>query len=328
MNKSPNNSLGGSALQLSIAVVLICFSAILFASNFRADTAQQPKRTTRFGGPAGSYPPAPVTVAAPTFTMDVGDGFAVYNQTVSVSNIDPALHYNGFQGDLIFDSAIAVPSPTNNPVARFGLTGDGSWNVSGQVLNSGPGTLKTLRVSAFVGEADVWTSGSGPLYVIHWKRVSSTVGQSTALTWAPYPNDFIFIDDNLEGWSATPQNNGMITITQGTPSISGHIDYCPNPTAPSLSGVVLTLTPNDSEVGLSDGSGNYAFPSLVAGDSYTVTPSKTALYPGSAGINTSDVLATQRHFLGLSLLTGCRLTAADINGDGRVDNVDVTGILR
>jgi hypothetical protein len=120
----------------------------------------------------------------------------------------------------------------------------------------------------------------------------------------------------------------MITITQGTPSISGHIDYCPNPTAPSLSGVVLTLTPSDSEVGLSDDSGNYAFPSLVAGNSYTVTPSKPALYPGSAGINTADVLATQRHFLGLSLLTGCRLTAADVNGDGNVNNVDVTGIVR
>jgi hypothetical protein len=329
MNKSPNNSVCASALQGSMAVVLICLSAILFASNFRADTPQQPKRTTRFGGPDGSFPPVPISVIAPTFTMDIADGFGINEQTVSVSNVDPALQYNGFQGDLIFDSAIAEPFLIHgNPVARGGLTSNSPWNVSGVVLNSGPGTLKTLRISAFGNTVDNVINGSGPLFVIHWKRVSSTVGQSAPVTWAPSPNDFIFIDCNLDAWAATPQNNGMITITEGTFSISGHIAYCPNPTAPSLPGVLLTRTPSDSGAGLSDESGNYVFSSFVSGDSYTVTPSKAALHPGYFGIDTTDTIATQRHFLGLSLLTGCRLTAADVNGDGHVDTVDVTGINR
>ena len=60
-----------------------------------------------------------------------------------------------------------------------------------------------------------------------------------------------------------------------------------------------------------------------------MTPAKTALAPGSAGINTVDVLATQRHFLNIELIpAGCRLTAADVNGDTNVNTVDVLAIQR
>ena len=79
---------------------------------------------------------------------------------------------------------------------------------------------------------------------------------------------------------------------------------------------------------ISDASGNYTFSSLASGGSYTVTPAKSARTPGSTGINTVDVIATQRHFLAISLLTGCRLTAADVNGDANVNTVDVIAIQR
>ena len=60
-----------------------------------------------------------------------------------------------------------------------------------------------------------------------------------------------------------------------------------------------------------------------------MTPTKTALTPGSAGINTVDVIATQRHFLVIGTpLSGCRLTAADVNGVGGVNTVDVIAIQR
>ena len=59
-----------------------------------------------------------------------------------------------------------------------------------------------------------------------------------------------------------------------------------------------------------------------------MTPTKAALAPGSAGINTVDVVATQRHFLNIALLSGCRLTAADVNGDAMVNTVDVIAIQR
>src|SRR5213079_1248879 len=92
--------------------------------------------------------------------------------------------------------------------------------------------------------------------------------------------------------------------------------------------VTLTLTGDTTASTLSDGSGNYQF-SLAAGGNYTVTPTKAGLPPGSTGINTVDVVATQRHFLVIGTpLTGCRLTAADVNGDSAVNTVDVVAIQR
>ena len=42
-----------------------------------------------------------------------------------------------------------------------------------------------------------------------------------------------------------------------------------------------------------------------------------------------DVIATQRHFLNLGTpLSGCRLTAADVNGINGVDTIDVIAIQR
>jgi len=56
---------------------------------------------------------------------------------------------------------------------------------------------------------------------------------------------------------------------------------------------------------------------------------KSALSPGSAGVNTVDVIGVQRHFLSLGTpLSGCRLTAADVNGDAAINTVDVIAIQR
>ena len=93
--------------------------------------------------------------------------------------------------------------------------------------------------------------------------------------------------------------------------------------------VTLNLTGDTTASTLSDGSGNYQFSSLAAGGSYVVTPTKAALAPGSAGINTVDVVATQRHFLNITPLPlGCALTAADVNGDTLINTVDVIAIQR
>ena len=67
----------------------------------------------------------------------------------------------------------------------------------------------------------------------------------------------------------------------------------------------------------------------MAGGNYTVTPSKAARIPGSTGINTIDVVAIQRHFLIIGTpLSGCRLTAADVNNDSMVNTVDLVAVQR
>jgi hypothetical protein len=93
--------------------------------------------------------------------------------------------------------------------------------------------------------------------------------------------------------------------------------------------VTLTLTGPSGGSTTTDVLGVYTLASIPFGGSYIVTPTKAALTPGSTGINTIDVVATQRHFLNLgALLSGCRLTAADVNSDSAVNTVDVIAIQR
>ena len=246
-----------------------------------------------------------------------------FTQPVVTSAINGADNLIGFQGDFTFDSAVVTfQSP---PVSSAGLTAN-NWNVTGNVLNTGPGTIKTLRISAFSNDFTP-LSGSGTLFNLNMTRVSSTPGASTALTWAAPPNNFIFIDGNLDSHAPGSTPPGSITI-QGI-IVSGTISYCSNPVPGPVPNVTLTLTGTSSDSTLSDGSGNYQLSSLAPGGNYTVTPTKAARVPGSKNINTVDVIATQRHFLNLGTpLTGCRLMAADVNGDTSIDTVDVIAIQR
>lgn len=112
-------------------------------------------------------------------------------------------------------------------------------------------------------------------------------------------------------------------------SISGSIVYCSNPNANPVPGVVMTLSGSTSTSTSTNDSGNYAFNSVPSGGSYTVMPSKPALTAGAAGINTTDVVAVQRHFLNITALPpDCRLTAADVNGDASINTIDVIAIQR
>ena len=93
--------------------------------------------------------------------------------------------------------------------------------------------------------------------------------------------------------------------------------------------VTLNLTGDTTDSTLTDGTGDYQFSSLPSGGNYVVTPTKAARTPGSAGINGVDVLAVQKHFLGIALLpVGCRRDAADVNGGGVINGVDVLAIQK
>jgi len=125
-----------------------------------------------------------------------------------------------------------------------------------------------------------------------------------------------------------PASTPTPTPTPAPVTISGTISYCSNPVPGPVPGVTLNLTGGATTSALTDGSGSYLFSSLASGGSYTVTPAKSAMAPASAGINAVDVIAAQRHFLQIALLSGCRLTAADVNGDSMVNAVDVIAIQR
>src|SRR5207237_7516559 len=97
-------------------------------------------------------------------------------------------------------------------------------------------------------------------------RVSTTQGMSTALTWAASPNDFIFIDSNLDSHAPGSTPPGRITIQAAPPiNISGTISYCSNPTVPPVPGATLTLSGDASGSTSTDVSGNYTLSSIPSG---------------------------------------------------------------
>src|SRR5438874_1470113 len=128
--------------------------------------------------------------------------------------------------------------------------------------------------------------------------------------------------------TATATGTPVPTATPPFVSISGTVLYCSNPAPGPVPSVTLTLTGSASASTVSDSSGNYTFSALPSGATYTVTPAKPARAPGSQGINTVDVIAVQRHFLSIALLTGCRLTAANVDGVNGVNTVDVIAVQR
>ena len=205
-------------------------------------------------------PSVTVTIALPVATLDTS--VTNVTQPVTTSAINAADNLVGFQGDFTFDSTIvSFQAP---PVSPSGLTAN-NWNVSGNVLNTGPGSTKTVRISAFSNDGFTPLSGAGTLFNLNMIRISGTPGASTPLVWAAPPNDFVFIDGDLNNQAPSSAPPGSVTITTSTLSISGNIDYCSNPSLDPVPAVTLTLTGTASGSTLSDGSGNYIFSGLSSG---------------------------------------------------------------
>ena len=258
------------------------------------------------------------SVALPIATIDTSA--TNFSQPVATSSIDAADNLIGFQGDFSFDSTVIT---FQDPVAsNAGLT-SGNWTITGSIL-PGPGPIRTLHLSAASNDSTP-LSGAGTLFNLNMIRVSSAPGANTALTWAAAQDGFVYVDESLTLHPPVNTPPGSITV-QALMTIAGIASHCAN--AAPMANVTFSLTGDATGSTLSDNSGNYQFLSVLTGGSYTVTPNKSPLAPGSPGISTIDIVATQRHFLNVSLLPGCRLTAADANGDTAVNTIDVVAIQR
>ena|SRR5438105_3362580 len=117
------------------------------------------------------------------------------------------------------------------------------------------------------------------------------------------------------------------------PPMSGDVFYCSNPVPAPVPCVTIHIIEfcGGQNPTTTDASGHYQlFAYCKKGiNSGTVTPSNAPRTPGSPGINTIDVVAVQRHFLIIGPpLSGCRLAAANVNGDSSIDTIDVVAIQR
>jgi len=71
--------------------------------------------------------------------------------------------------------------------------------------------------------------------------------------------------------------------------------------------------------------GDYAFPAMDLGQSYTVDPSADDDHLN--GVTTLDLILIQRHILGLQMIDSpYRIIAADINNDNRVSSTDLVNL--
>jgi hypothetical protein len=150
----------------------------------------------------------PATVAALALPeVAVAQSKSIFVAPVTTTEIDVKNKLVGFQGDLTFDERVVTFQ--SQPVSKAGLTG-GDWNVSGNVL-PGAGPIRTLRISAYSNDFTA-LSGSGTLFELRMARVSKAA-QGTQLIWAAPPNDFIFIDADLNTQRAGNAAPGSVTTS-------------------------------------------------------------------------------------------------------------------
>jgi hypothetical protein len=157
-------------------------------------------------------------------------------------------------------------------------------------------------------------TGSGQLVIIDF-LATGAVGSSTALTFSK-----ILLND---GAIATTAVNGFCTIVS-TYQVSGNCSYYSSNTKP-VPGVQLIFDGNQTLAQTSDGSGNYAFPSVSGGD-HKLTPAKSDQFDN--GITAMDASYVLQHLVGLITLNSYQLTAADVNGNGFVSAMDASYILQ
>lgn len=153
----------------------------------------------------GSIASAVAGVALPEGDLDTSSTNFVAQ--VATSYIDATTKLVGFQGDFTFDERVVTFE--REPVQNAGLT-RGNWNVSGNIL-PGRGPIRTLRVSAFSNDFTP-LSGKGTLFELRVKRIGKEA-QGTELRWAAPPDQFIFIDADLNIQEPSVAPLGVLTIS-------------------------------------------------------------------------------------------------------------------
>jgi hypothetical protein len=112
-------------------------------------------------------------------------------------------------------------------------------------------------------------------------------------------------------------NSGNAMITGSLTNVSN------NP----ILGVELILSGAVEDTLMCDENGNYTFPDLPVGESYTITPYKNS--NPTNGVTTFDIVLMQRHILGIQALNSpYKMIAADVNKSGGISTFDLVRLRR
>ena len=128
-----------------------------------------------------------------------------FTAPVTTSAVDASERVVGFQGDFTFDERVVKFA--SSPIEKAGLTA-GNWNVTGNVL-PGNGPIRTLRISAYSTDFAP-LSGAGTLFMLKMERVSQS-GETTPLVWSAPPDNFIFINADLQTQRPGSASSGSVS---------------------------------------------------------------------------------------------------------------------
>jgi hypothetical protein len=258
-----------------------------------------------------------------SFSVPLGCGITVSNLGFHAPPNHPGFPNDGTVGNAGFSNAVWTSNQTLDAL---------SWSSETLAQNPNANAIRFGTLYNFRFDSDRPPQAANATIGFFKTGTSITVGiqgpspdACTSATPTPTPAPTATPSATA---TPTPATTPTPTSTPTPISISGAISYCSNPVPGPVPDVTLTLTGSVPGSTLSDGSGNYTFASLASGGSYTVTPTKTTLAPGTGNLNIVDVIAVQKQALTGIFLSGCALTAADVNGDTAVNTVDVIAIQR
>ncbi|HMG74860.1 MAG TPA: LamG-like jellyroll fold domain-containing protein [Pyrinomonadaceae bacterium] len=269
------------------------------------------------GAPSGvtaSLSPNSVTAGAnSTLNVVVSSSAAAGTYTLTVTGTSASATHNTPVQLTVTNNDFSISASPSSLSIPLG-TSDHS-TISTAVVS---GSAETINLSVSGAPSGV-TASLSPNSVTAGSNSTLNVVVSSSAATGPYTL-------TVTGTSASATHNTPVQLAVTAPLISGHVDYCISPSA-DVPGVTINVSGSQTTSTTTNSSGNYSI-NLVAGGNYTLTPTKTALFPTAPGIDTADVIAAQHHFLGFTTLNGCALTAADADGDSTVDTVDPLAIQR
>ncbi len=149
-----------------------------------------------------------------------------------------------------------------------------------------------------------------------WDTVTVSQGNTTFITRTFTQNSATVIRTKIV------PGGGIVSITPGASSgyiLAGNITYNNIANTP-LKDVVITLDgPGGVSNAVSDSNGYYKFNNLVPG-TYTIALTKT---DGWGGVNSIDALMIQKYENHRAALDSLQISAADVNNDGIINNLDI-----
>ncbi len=192
------------------------------------------------------------------------------------------------------------------------------------VVSAGPD--KVINVG-MITPLNATVSGGHAPYTYLW---TPATGLNNAASLNPLASPAVtttytlLVTDNI-GCTGTDQ---VVVTVSSTPlgyNINGFVTYDNVLNSPMKNtNVILKQSNVTLSTTLTDVAGSYGFNTLANG-TYTLSGSCSKAWGGG---NSVDALLMARHFVGLQPLTGLRLLAGDLNGDGVVNAADALLVMR